>query len=43
MGLKNLPARSTLADALKLRDWRMYHELTMRTHGAKAKGVFKEA
>ena len=30
MGLKNVPARSTLADALNLRDWRMYHELAMR-------------
>jgi hypothetical protein len=30
MGLKNVPARSTLADALNLRDWRMYHALAMR-------------
>ena len=30
MGLKNVPARSTLADALNLRDWRIYHALAMR-------------
>ncbi|UIF88186.1 IS4 family transposase (plasmid) [Cupriavidus necator] len=30
MGLKNVPARSTLSDALNLRDWRIYHELAMR-------------
>ncbi len=30
MGLKNPPARSTLADALNLRDWRIYHDLAMR-------------
>jgi len=30
MGLKNIPARSTLADALNNRDWRIYHELAMR-------------
>jgi Domain of unknown function (DUF4372)/Transposase DDE domain len=30
MGLKNIPARSTLSDALNLRDWRIYHELAMR-------------
>ena len=30
MGLKNIPARSTLADALNKRDWRIYHELAMR-------------
>ena len=27
MGVKNAPARSTLADALNLRDWRIYHAL----------------
>jgi len=30
MGLKNVPARSTLSDALNLRDWRIYHALSMR-------------
>jgi hypothetical protein len=30
MGIKNVPARSTLADALNKRDWRIYHELAMR-------------
>jgi transposase len=30
MGLKNVPARSTLSDALTLRDWRIYHALAMR-------------
>jgi len=30
MGLKNVLARSTLADALNLRDWRIYHALAMR-------------
>ena len=29
MGLKNAPARSTLSDALNLRDWRIYHALAM--------------
>ncbi len=30
MGLKVIPARSTLSDALNLRDWRIYHALAMR-------------
>lgn len=30
MGLKSVPARSTLSDALNLRDWRVYHALAMR-------------
>jgi len=30
MGLKASPARSTLADALNLRDWRIYHALAQR-------------
>ncbi|WP_395660783.1 IS4 family transposase [Aestuariivirga sp.] len=30
MGTKGAPARSTLADALNLRDWRIYHGLAMR-------------
>lgn len=30
MGMKSVPARSTLADALNLRDWRIYHALAMR-------------
>jgi len=30
MGLKGIPARSTLSDALNQRDWRIYHSLAMR-------------
>jgi len=30
MGMKVAPARSTLADALSLRDWRIYHGLAQR-------------
>ena len=30
MGMKGVPARSTLSDALNLRDWRIFHELAMR-------------
>jgi hypothetical protein len=30
MGLAHVPARSTLADALNTRDWRIYHALAMR-------------
>jgi len=30
MGLKAVPARSTLSDALNLRDWRIYHALAVR-------------
>lgn len=30
MGLKSVPARSTLSDALNQRDWRIYHALAMR-------------
>lgn len=30
MGMKDVPARSTLSDALNLRDWRIYHALAMR-------------
>ena len=30
MGMKGASARSTLADALNLRDWRIYHGLAMR-------------
>lgn len=30
MGLKHVPARSTLSDALNSRDWRIYHALAMR-------------
>ena len=30
MGLKGIPARSTLSDALNLRDWHIYHALAMR-------------
>jgi hypothetical protein len=30
MGLKGVPARSTLSDALNLRDWHIYHALAMQ-------------
>lgn len=30
MGLKSIPARSTLSDALNQRDWRIYHSLAQR-------------
>jgi hypothetical protein len=30
MGMATAPARSTLADALNLRDWRIYHALALR-------------
>ena len=30
MGIKAVPARSTLADALNQRDWRLYHALAQR-------------
>lgn len=30
MGMHGVPARSTLADALSARDWRIYHALAMR-------------
>ena len=30
MGLNNLSARSTLSDALNLRDWRTYHDFAIR-------------
>ena len=30
MGLKTVPARSTLSEALNQRDWRIYHELATR-------------
>ena len=30
MGMKGVPARSTLSDALNLRGWRIYHALAMR-------------
>lgn len=30
MGMKAVPARSTLADALERRDWRIYHALAQR-------------
>jgi len=33
MGIKGPPARSTLADALNLRDWRIYHALAQRLIG----------
>ena len=33
MGFSGAPARSTLADALNQRDWRIYHALAMRLIG----------
>jgi Domain of unknown function (DUF4372) len=30
MGIASPPARSTLSDALNLRDWHLYHALAMR-------------
>lgn len=30
MGMRGVPARSTLSDALNQRDWRIYHALAMR-------------
>ena len=30
MGLKHVPAKSTLSDALNARDWRIYHDLALR-------------
>jgi hypothetical protein len=30
MGMRHIPARSTLADALNSRDWRIYHALAIR-------------
>ncbi len=30
MGMRHIPARSTLADAMNSRDWRIYHALAMR-------------
>jgi IS4 transposase len=30
MGMRGIPARSTLSDALNLRDWRIYHALATR-------------
>jgi hypothetical protein len=39
MGIKAPPARSTLADALNLRDWRIYHALAQRLI-ARAKALY---
>jgi len=39
MGLKSVPARSTLSDALNLRDWRIYHDLAVRMI-AQARGLY---
>ena len=30
MGMRHIPVRSTLADALNSRDWHIYHALAMR-------------
>ena len=42
MGIKNIPARSTLADALNNRDWRIYHELAICLIGRARKLYEKE-
>jgi hypothetical protein len=42
MGLKAPPARSTLADALNLRDWRIYHALAQRLI-ARARALYAHA
>ena len=41
MGLKAPPARSTLADALNLRDWRIYHALAQRVI-ARARALYAQ-
>jgi hypothetical protein len=41
MGIRAAPARSTLADALNLRDWRMYHALAQRLI-ERAKSVYAQ-
>jgi Transposase DDE domain/Domain of unknown function (DUF4372) len=41
MGIAAPPARSTLADALNLRDWRIYHALAMRLI-AQARALYAE-
>jgi hypothetical protein len=41
MGIKAAPARSTLADALNLRDWRIYHALAQRLI-ARARALYAE-
>ena len=41
MGMKGPPARSTLADALNRRDWRIYHTLAQRLI-ARARGLYAE-
>jgi hypothetical protein len=41
MGIKAPPARSTLADALNLRDWRIYHALAQRLIG-RARALYTE-
>jgi len=41
MGMKASPARSTLADALELRDWRIYHALAQRLI-ARAKALYAQ-
>jgi len=42
MGIKGPPARSTLADALNLRDWRIYHALAQRLI-ARARALYANA
>lgn len=41
MGMKASPARSTLADALERRDWRIYHALSQRLI-ARAKALYAQ-
>ena len=41
MGIRSSPARSTLADALNLRDWRIYHALAQKLI-ARAKALYAQ-
>ena len=41
MGLSSVPARSTLAEALELRDWRIFHDIAMCLI-AKARKLYAE-
>lgn len=41
MGIKNIPSRSTLSDALNGRSWQMYHDLAMKLI-AKARKLYEK-
>lgn len=43
MGLKGVPVRSTLSDALNLRNWRSYHALAIRLIACPRELYAKEA